>query len=629
MSSSDGNLPKGIQVKVRREGMKKIFKKMLPIMLMSALLVGCGSGVPETAGTGTDAAVNEEIGATTERTKDSAEQAGTETVSGTSKDAAMQTGSYSITEKKMPLYYGEIEDREDLSVFYVNDVDIPYISIDDLPHMLEKACFEDHAYEISPDGTDPHVIITRKDDTAFTADFDFDNDTVTFFDYDAFLRQSEDDLVSVGAISGPFSYLFRRVEPLSNDRYGKVITFDLKPYEIDLVKSEKGNFIPLHTAGDLLFSYYNAFFLYNGEAVILTGGLDEPLGDIYYSAAPERTEEFAAFDYHELCFTFDHLYGLKEIHDITSFDDYFFEVGLRKRLMGTDQAKADAALYKFITCYLDDLHSRFRIASNRSDSEEFLSLCEDISGPWTEKFKGWMDLFGDERSKAYPDGIKPYEEVGNTAFITFDSFTNPMEDFDYLSEPKEEELEDTIRLMQYSYDRIMRPDSPVKNVVMDLSVNTGGAIISACYVLGMYLGRGDINIKNTMTGAATTSQYLIDANRDGKFDEKDSLADKGLNLYCLISPVSFSCGNLVPNEFKSYPHITLLGKTSGGGSCSYINLATAGGATYQISGYRRMSVFKNGSFYDIDRGAEPDLYIDKISDFYDRKALTEYINGLY
>ena len=97
--------------------MKKIFKKMLPIMLMSALLVGCGSGVPETAGTGTDAAVNEEIGATTERTKDSAEQAGTETVSGTSKDAAMQTGSYSITEKKMPLYYGEIEDREDLSVF--------------------------------------------------------------------------------------------------------------------------------------------------------------------------------------------------------------------------------------------------------------------------------------------------------------------------------------------------------------------------------------------------------------------------------------------------------------------------------------------------------------------------------
>ncbi len=33
-----------------------------------------------------------------------------------------------------------------------------------------------------------------------------------------------------------------------------------------------------------------------------------------------------------------------------------------------------------------------------------------------------------------------------------------------------------------------------------------------------------------------------------------------------------------------------------------------------------MSTYKNGSFYDIDRGAEPDHYIDRISDYYDRKT---------
>ena len=40
-------------------------------------------------------------------------------------------------------------------------------------------------------------------------------------------------------------------------------------------------------------------------------------------------------------------------------------------------------------------------------------------------------------------------------------------------------------------------------------------------------------------------------------------------------------------------------------------------------------MFKNGSFYDIDRGADPDIYIAKIADFYDREALTEIINEIY
>ena len=41
-----------------------------------------------------------------------------------------------------------------------------------------------------------------------------------------------------------------------------------------------------------------------------------------------------------------------------------------------------------------------------------------------------------------------------------------------------------------------------------------------------------------------------------------------------------------------------------------------------------MSVFKNGSFYDIDRGATPDYKISRIEDFYDRNKLTNFINGL-
>ena len=126
----------------------------------------------------------------------------------------------------------------------------------------------------------------------------------------------------------------------------------------------------------------------------------------------------------------------------------------------------------------------------------------------------------------------------------------------------------------------------------------------------------------------TTLKYHIDTNRDGVFDENDTLAGKGLNLYCIISPISFSCGNFVPNTFVYSPKVTLLGMTSGGGSCTVQPMSAAYGCSFTISGSKRMSVFKNGSFYDIDRGAVPDHTISKIADFYDRNKLTNYINGL-
>ena len=37
---------------------------------------------------------------------------------------------------------------------------------------------------------------------------------------------------------------------------------------------------------------------------------------------------------------------------------------------------------------------------------------------------------------------------------------------------------------------------------------------------------------------------------------------------------------------------------------------------------------KNGSFYDIDRGAVPDYTLTNPEIFYNREALTEYINTL-
>ena len=42
------------------------------------------------------------------------------------------------------------------------------------------------------------------------------------------------------------------------------------------------------------------------------------------------------------------------------------------------------------------------------------------------------------------------------------------------------------------------------------------------------------------------------------------LVDQDLQVYCLISPSSFSCGNLVPAACKMDGRVILLGRTSGG-----------------------------------------------------------------
>ncbi len=593
--------------------MKRKFKVSVAMVLSVVLLAACANSTESTI------SVNENNITVKEKNEASSVEEDAE-------KTASQPASHSIKEKNLPLYKGEIDYKEDVNIYYIDGSMVPYISVDTIKSFLNDMQDTD-CYELECSGE--HVIFTRTG-TKLTCDFDFSENTITFYDYDAFLRRDVGPLVNVGIPEfGPTQQLYKEVEFYSYDRYGKVMTIDLKPYEIMLVHEKDGYYAPLQTVSDLIMTYDNNYILCNGEAVfLLPGVLDDEIAEIYYSASGERTEEFAKFDYNELCLALDYLYGLKEVHNISNFDDYIFECGLRNKFLSTDQTEVDIALNNFISYQLDDLHSSYNNCSYMSDKEAFLSQTKGVRGPSASRFVSNLNRFYDIREAAFPEGFHPYEEVGDTAFITFDKFTHPIEDIDYMSEPKEDELYDTIRLMQYSRDKILRTDSPVKNVVMDLSNNTGGAAVSAAYVIAFYLGLGDLSVINTMTGAAGVAAYEIDTNRDGEFTEDDYLASKGINLYCLISPVSFSCGNLVPNAFMISPKVSLIGMTSGGGSCGVLKLTTAGGSMIQISGSKRISILKNGSFYDIDRGATPDYCITKISNYYDREFLTEWIDAL-
>ena len=231
------------------------------------------------------------------------------------------------------------------------------------------------------------------------------------------------------------------------------------------------------------------------------------------------------------------------------------------------------------------------------------------------------------RDNAYPDGVPAYEEIGNTAYITFDTFIGIPGDVDYYETAPTADEFDTIGILLYAYEQITREDSPIENVVLDLSCNGGGNADTAIFTIATLLGEASVSVSDTMTGALCNAVYKVDCNLDGKFDE-DDLGLTKKNIICLTSPNSFSCGNLVPCALKSSNRATLMGRTSGGGSCVVLPLSTADGSAFQISGFLRLSYIKNGSFYDIDQGTEPDYPLMRPASFYDREALTEYINTL-
>ena len=130
------------------------------------------------------------------------------------------------------------------------------------------------------------------------------------------------------------------------------------------------------------------------------------------------------------------------------------------------------------------------------------------------------------------------------------------------------------------------------------------------------------------TGASAVSTYMFDTNLNHLQDVDNDSISKGYRLFCLISPLSFSCGNLVPALFSASGRVTLVGRPSGGGACAVYPISTADGFFLSISGNSRLSTMKNGILYSVDQGVMPDIAVTEISHLYDRAYLTEYLNTL-
>ncbi|MDO4547564.1 MAG: S41 family peptidase, partial [Clostridia bacterium] len=431
-------------------------------------------------------------------------------------------------------------------------------------------------------------------------------------------------------------------------RYGYRLAMQLALGHIPIYWLDGKGYMPVTTFADLFLSGLGLSMIYNGQALFLTykNGFDDTvpdengktLKDIVFETSVERTRELAEFTYWEMVMMFDGNYGLRDEHQIgDDFDMYLKTIGLKDRLLSQDGAEFSDALVELLLGYFGDLHSALSQGSPFAGSDYAVDFNSNgnLSSSYTSMISN-MTRYGTWRAKSSSVGIDgkafPYLEVGNTAYITFDTFAMNSTQNYYDPEVRQTlastAASDNVALIHYANERINREGSPVENIVIDLSLNGGGMADAAYFVISWVLGVCNFSTVNPLSMAQYTVGYKADVNLDGYITDEDHIDLSKFKVYCLTSECSFSCGNLAPSAFKDSGIITLLGRKTGGGACVVDPIIAADGTVYQYSSRYRLSTVKNGSYYSIDQGIEPDFVISNPEHMYDRAWLTDYINQL-
>lgn len=236
---------------------------------------------------------------------------------------------------------------------------------------------------------------------------------------------------------------------------------------------------------------------------------------------------------------------------------------------------------------------------------------QDYKNTW--KF----DAIGD---KGNNDGVYFYKSTGSGENLVYDASITKIDEFvAYVKAGNGggiqfKNTEDTILLTVVSNYIIKKLNTDtsndkrhIENVVLDLSLNGGGANDDEAFMSSWFLGKSVCGYVNKTTGSKSAVEYRSDVNFDGKFDDNDHIA--GLKRYCITSLASFSCGNLFPSQIYFSDSVKTFGQKSGGGTCCVVDYITPSGDYVVTSSFTQMSTFINGSFVDIDAGIDVDVPI--------------------
>lgn len=511
--------------------------------------------------------------------------------------------------------------------FMAGKEDIPYIC---LTADVFKKAIEKNIEVSNFDATTNKATFTNTDRKT-KAELDLSKHWLTFENYDLFF-QNHDKTYMDPADSTKFDYL--KITEASNIA-GVPVTFDWSTQDIDIVLWQDGTSlklaVPVQFLNDAFLSPSQQYILYNGKDAYLSSNIASmPEFWKERSQAGTRSAALAEFCYNELCLNLDFNYGLKAIHGIdkfSDFDTYFKYVGIKNELKSRDALVFANAIKDVCEFFFGDGHSNYGTTSH------YLAQTAEVPGkhPSPQTAIVRFDSFSINNSNP-PEQRKAKIAHENDFSADGSKLLNQYVYFD-ANDQEHESKYDTVALIHYVNKLIKTEGDNIENVVLDLSCNGGGALHSAAFVIAWMLGKCTLEFTNPITGAKWSETFLADVDCNGVYDEENSPASSGdsvkdKNLFCLVSPCSFSCGNMVPAMLKASDRVTILGVVSGGGTGCVQGSSAADGTTFRMSSKWVMSVSKNGSSYDIDKGVEPHYYINKPENFYNSETIDSLVTSI-
>ena len=538
--------------------------------------------------------------------------------------------------KTVDAYLFDKDHKTSVELVFKKDLpEIPYIDAADFLNPFFKTPLRE---ELQEDGA---ICVYNSEHTMIV---DPEEDTICFLDIAGFLWGGIDPGEDMEA-----PYMSELVDDEATEKVD--ITFDLKPYDIDLLNIDGKAYIPLATLSDIVSPVYSGAQYLNDELYFVH--TSEILGPgLYYDNTAvleqtERSEAEAKFTYNELCFMMDSIYGLpakasisasikEKGLDATMDEDTSLSVA-KEYLKSTNNAEYMAGILYLQIALYDGGHTNLvgnflQYVDKYPEaplSAAFISLLKDSDYEGTTQvFQLLSGIEGvrEEEENAlserkimnfvieldtvktwYKDGtgesleddniIATLYDAGDTMIFSFDSFDNPV-----------------VYAFKESVD--YAADHGKKNFIVDVTTNGGGLTSVYGYMLTLMKNKNRNSNRftdlmyNRILDETDESDVMFDLNLDGVFDAKDAAVGYDLNFAILESKVSFSSGNAFPVYAREFG-IAVFGETSGGGECNLAPFFFQNGLFGMISGPSKSETLSGAV---VDDGAEPDYALVKSDD---------------
>ena len=189
-------------------------------------------------------------------------------------------------------------------------------------------------------------------------------------------------------------------------------------------------------------------------------------------------------------------------------------------------------------------------------------------------------------------------------------------------------------IMFYAFFADIYKNHPeIKNVVVDITLNTGGVVQGPLAGLAFYSDNTNYVMEDKLTKQITLYDYFFEYYRN---DTEKNYIKNNTKLYVLTSNASFSAANIYAGLVKSNGVGKIIGNKTAGGACFTLMEVDALGTYFYRSGMGMFYGYDNSSnssdiksrMTDIEVGIEPDIVLNDYDTYYNHTKLDNYLNSL-